>query len=117
MNAIQDVKTVRNILEEKQEEFSARLRDSQTERDEPFNPDRADLAQEYADRERRAALVERLEKVLGEIDAALQRLDDGTYGRCTECGNEIAPDRLEALPYAALCVACQEQEQNRSRYR
>lgn len=41
-----------------------------------------------------------------QIRAALQRIDDGTYGVCVACGNDIAPARLEALPHAPLCVAC-----------
>jgi DnaK suppressor protein len=42
-----------------------------------------------------------------EIDAALDRIADGTYGRCTQCGIAIPPERLELRPYAAGCVACQ----------
>lgn len=42
-----------------------------------------------------------------EIDAALARIDAGTYGHCTECDRAIGPDRLEALPAAALCMSCQ----------
>jgi DnaK suppressor protein len=41
-----------------------------------------------------------------EIDRALEKLDDGTYGLCEHCGAAIPEARLEALPYAALCVAC-----------
>jgi DnaK suppressor protein len=41
-----------------------------------------------------------------EIDRALVKIDNGTYGRCERCGNEIPRARLEALPHAALCVAC-----------
>lgn len=42
-----------------------------------------------------------------QITAALNRLTQGTYGRCTRCGQQIAPARLEALPYAAACIECQ----------
>ena len=44
------------------------------------------------------------ERVLTAIDAALARIDDGTYGRCERCGREIEPERLEAIPYATLCI-------------
>jgi DnaK suppressor protein len=44
-----------------------------------------------------------------EIDEAIARLDDGTYGVCEECGGEIAPERLEALPYSRLCIQCAKQ--------
>ncbi|HET9317416.1 MAG TPA: TraR/DksA C4-type zinc finger protein [Vicinamibacteria bacterium] len=42
------------------------------------------------------------------IDEALQRLEKGTYGRCEECDEEIPPARLQALPFATLCLTCQE---------
>lgn len=44
---------------------------------------------------------------VAQISAALNRIDDGTYGRCTRCGLQIAPARLEALPHAAACIECQ----------
>ena len=43
---------------------------------------------------------------LARIDAAVQRIDAGTYGDCLSCGEEIAPGRLEADPSASLCIAC-----------
>jgi DnaK suppressor protein len=43
-------------------------------------------------------------QVLSEIEAALKRIADGTYGKCTACGKEIAPERLEAHPWASLCI-------------
>lgn len=43
---------------------------------------------------------------VSEIDQALERLDAGTYGRCVLCGNEIPEERLQAVPWAALCVPC-----------
>jgi RNA polymerase-binding transcription factor DksA len=45
------------------------------------------------------------------IRAALQRLDDGSYGRCVRCGESIAPARLQALPYAVQCIACATQSE------
>ena len=42
--------------------------------------------------------------LLAEVNAALKRLDDGTYGKCAVCGRDIDPHRLEALPYATLCI-------------
>ena len=43
---------------------------------------------------------------LTEIRKALQRLDNGSYGRCVECGEDIPEGRLKAIPYAARCLAC-----------
>jgi len=45
--------------------------------------------------------------LVGQISAALNRLDAGTYGTCTRCGGQIAPGRLEVLPHAAACIECQ----------
>ena len=42
-----------------------------------------------------------------QITAALNRIEQGTYGRCTRCGRQIAPARLEVLPHAAACIECQ----------
>ncbi len=44
---------------------------------------------------------------LDEVDEALARLDDGTYGDCIGCGAQISPDRLDAIPAASCCLACQ----------
>ena len=51
-------------------------------------------------------LGENSQTVLAEIDAALARIEDGTYGTCTNCGKEIAVGRLEAHPWASLCIDC-----------
>ena len=51
-------------------------------------------------------LGENSQAVLGEIDGALARIDAGTYGTCTNCGNEIPVGRLEAHPWASLCIDC-----------
>jgi RNA polymerase-binding protein DksA len=63
-----------------------------------------DLASETLNREIDYSLGENSEQVLGEIEAALKRIDDGTYGTCRECGKEIPEERLEAMPWASLCI-------------
>jgi RNA polymerase-binding protein DksA len=52
------------------------------------------------------SLGDNAEQVLSEIDVALGRVDDGTYGTCVTCGNEIPRERLEANPWASLCIDC-----------
>lgn len=74
------------------------------------NPDRADLAYDYAYRSRRLSLLEQLEDQLSEVNKALKRMEEGTYGFCTNCRKAILPERLEALPYAELCIDCQRKE-------
>jgi RNA polymerase-binding protein DksA len=56
------------------------------------------------DREIDFTLGENAEQVLAEIDAALKRIEEGTYGTCVRCGKEISPERLEAYPWASLCI-------------
>ena len=74
------------------------------------NPDRADLAYDYGYRDRRLSLLEQLEDQLADVNKALNRIEEGTYGICTNCGEAIMPERLEALPYAELCINCQRKE-------
>jgi DnaK suppressor protein len=53
-------------------------------------------------------MIEGLRSHHDDIDAALGRLDNGTYGKCERCGREIPIERLEARPTARLCVACKQ---------
>jgi RNA polymerase-binding transcription factor DksA len=71
----------------------------------------ADIATETVDREIDYTLEENCGNVLREIDAALERIDDGAFGRCAACGNPIEPERLEYLPWATMCA----QDARRSR--
>ena len=65
-----------------------------------------DVATITFDREMDYTLEENSEHVLDEIDAALERIALGTYGICAGCGQSISEERLEALPYATLCIDC-----------
>jgi DnaK suppressor protein len=67
----------------------------------------ADDASEVFTRERNLALRNNAEDLIAQIDAALERVEAGTYGSCARCGNEIPAERLEARPYAIYCVTCQ----------
>jgi DnaK suppressor protein len=58
------------------------------------------------EQQRDLALRERAEQQLALVDAALARIDAGTFGRCLRCGKPIAPDRLDALPWAEHCIDC-----------
>jgi DnaK suppressor protein len=67
----------------------------------------AAAASQVFEQQRDLALRERNEQHLAQVEAALARLDGGTYGTCTSCGRPVAADRLEAIPWAALCIDCQ----------
>jgi DnaK suppressor protein len=71
----------------------------------------ADAASITYDRELDFSLEENSEQVLKAIDASLQRINDGTYGICGNCGRQISPERLEALPYAELCIDCKRKQE------
>ena len=58
------------------------------------------------------ALIQMKAETLNKINEALRRLDEGTYGNCFECGEEIAEPRLRALPFAVRCKDCEEQREN-----
>jgi DnaK suppressor protein len=63
------------------------------------------------DRELDYTLEENEEEVLASVDAALGRIEDGTFGLCARCGNPIAEDRLRAIPYATLCIDCKRKDE------
>ncbi len=71
----------------------------------------ADLASATFDRELDLGLEEDVGEILAAIDAALQRIDDGTYGVCSRCGAGIGAERLRAMPYATLCIDCKRREE------
>jgi DnaK suppressor protein len=71
----------------------------------------ADLGTDNFEREFTLSLVESEEDTLGRIEASLERIEDGTYGNCGECGAKIPKARLNAIPYAILCVKCDSQSE------
>lgn len=71
----------------------------------------ADTATETVDREIDYTLEEADERLLAAINAALARIEAGTYGICVNCGAQIAPERLEAMPWATLCIDCKRKEE------
>jgi RNA polymerase-binding transcription factor DksA len=63
-----------------------------------------DMATITYDRELDDGLEEGVQQTIAEIDAALARMDDGTYGQCEVCGKPIGAERLAAIPWARLCI-------------
>jgi RNA polymerase-binding transcription factor DksA/uncharacterized protein (DUF302 family) len=74
-------------------------------------PDSGELAAEAVERDVAIAAIDRDVTEIEAIDAALERLDVGTYGRCTDCNTLIAPNRLAQHPEAFRCVACQQRHE------
>ena len=70
--------------------------------------DQAEVSDVFIQEDIAFALIQMKAETLTKIDAALRRLDEGTYGDCFDCGEEIATARLHALPFAVRCKDCEE---------
>jgi DnaK suppressor protein len=70
------------------------------------SPDDADLANESIEQDLALSLLTNVNGTLEQIEMALARIDDGSYGRCLDCGARMPAARLEAIPYAPCCVDC-----------
>lgn len=114
MNRILDLQVFRQKLEEQRAPLLERISslEEKLRSNKGRNPDHSDLAQDYVSSERRSIMLAQARQDLKQVDAALQRLAEGTYGTCTRCGQAIDPARLKALPHAALCLTCQERQES-----
>ena len=97
----------RAVLEAERERLRAELAEGIVAPDAMTYGSQAAAASQVFAQQRDLALRDRAQQHLELVEAALARLDAGTYGACTNCGRPIAPDRLEAIPWAALCIDCQ----------
>ena len=77
----------------------------------PYSEHPADQGTEMMEQEQAYSLATREGRFLFHIDAALNRLKDGTYGLCAECQEPINPKRLEAVPHARMCIDCKSREE------
>jgi DnaK suppressor protein len=104
----------RKVLEEERESLREQLRDLGVNLDDPasvelqFDQGFADIAQTTVERNRVLSIAEGLRTNLEDVEHALRRMDAGTYGTCENCGREIAEERLEAIPFARLCIECKQ---------
>lgn len=111
MNAL-DIDAIRKDLEEARDRLVDQLDElgatpsGDLRSDLDYGESFADAGAVTAERTERLGLVVNLKSQLDEVERALQRLEDGTYGVCARCGNEIPPARLEARPESTLCVDC-----------
>ena len=118
-----DVEHFRELLLERREAVSAALNNLHRENSVSLEDETgelvsgsadqhlADTATETVEREIGNTLEEHDERLLAEIDAALRRIEDGTYGKCVNCGAPIPEERLEAMPWATLCIDCKRKEE------
>lgn len=101
-----DTVTAKAHLEVQLAELKARFAHLQTDLAEPLNADSSERAVETEDDDSLEAQAALVSSEIESVTRALDRIENGTYGICTKCGDEIAPARLEARPEAALCIKC-----------
>jgi RNA polymerase-binding protein DksA len=100
---------VANALHHLHEQNSNSLEEETEE--ETYDNHLADSATATLNREIDYTLEENSEHVLAAIDEALTRIEEGTFGTCARCGQAIAEERLEAIPYATRCIDCKRLEE------
>ena len=105
----EELERVRAAIEYLHKENPGSMEDETSERS--LDNHLAETASVTLDREIDYTLEENSEHVLTAIEAALARIEAGTYGRCERCGQEIAPERLRAIPYATLCIDCKRKDE------
>ena len=111
-------KTEKSLLEQKQEIISKLTASSEDFKEivEDMDPkDLADVASDDIDRKMIEVIGSQELKRLKMIDSALTRIQQGKYGVCIKCGKKIPQARLEALPYALMCIECKTAEEKRNR--
>ncbi len=105
---------LKGMLEQRQREIlhdvRSKMRDARVDgAEKPHDVlDPGDAAEVDTQEDLEFVLLQMKAETLGKISEALSRLDNGTYGRCVECGGEIAGARLRALPFAVRCKECEE---------
>src|SRR5438094_10545030 len=107
-----EVNKYKDIQEKKKEELMASA-PARTPATEPGSKsgDWIDQSSQENDLHVRLALKQTDSKLLRAIDEAIHRIEQGTYGICMECENEIAPARLEAGPWTRVCIDCKAKQQ------
>jgi DnaK suppressor protein len=114
----QRIQNLRQILNHERTVALERVREIRQVQDQDVAPppsDELDVARSLADVEMHASLIEQGEFRLKAIDRAFSRVDQGRYGVCEDCGEEIPLERLSAVPFTVCCVSCQQARNRRRR--
>src|SRR3982750_2300240 len=98
----------KKILENKQDELEQVIRNREAITIEK-SPDALDEVQHAAERELAIRNLDRESNLLRNVRAALRRIDEGSFGVCVHCEEEISPKRIAAVPWTPFCIGCQEQ--------
>ena len=103
-----EMNNFKKILEAKQDELERIVRNRDAITIEK-SADALDEVQHASERELAIRNLDRESNLLRNVRSALRRIDDGTYGVCVHCEEDISPKRLAAVPWAPFCIQCQEQ--------
>lgn len=101
-----DVQEVRKLLEDRRQFLSAKVDEIEGDLREPADPDFAEQATEAEADEVLEGLESSALLEIAQINAALSRIEEGSYGECATCGEPVGEKRLDAIPHAAQCIAC-----------
>jgi DnaK suppressor protein len=104
-----DLDEMKTVLERRRDELierQERIARHTRHREEPLSADFAEQAVELENGETLVALDREVTAELREIERALRRVEDGSYGNCAGCGETVDVRRLQAVPYASLCIDC-----------
>src|SRR5256885_6405389 len=112
-----DLSLMRQRLEAKQAELQKNISGLTEAHPEPVGAieasegpqDTEEVAVDFLETQQEQSLLVNEQALLAEVESALERIDQGTYGKCTNCGQPIPEKRLEALPWASRDVKCEEQ--------
>ncbi|WSY28153.1 TraR/DksA C4-type zinc finger protein [Kribbella sp. NBC_00889] len=104
-----DVVHLREEIRDAEQEIVGLLRDG----GDGAGNDQADVGSTTLERDHEMSLANNARDMLDQIERALARIENGTYGVCESCGNPIGKGRLQAFPRATLCVSCKEREERR----
>jgi len=107
---VQERKRVLDAIENLREEHAGSMEDETQEIQSDNHM--GDVATEVVEREIDYTLGENSEHVLQAIDKALEKIENGTFGTCENCGQPIADERLAAIPYATQCIDCKRREEH-----
>lgn len=103
-----EINKYKDILEARLAELSAVIKNREGITIEK-SPDALDEVQNAAERELAIRNLDRESNLLRNVRAALRRIDEGTFGVCVHCDEEISPKRVNAVPWTPYCIGCQEQ--------
>ncbi len=101
-----DLSRAKALLEDQLQELKARLEHIERDLAEPMDADSGERAVQMEDDESLEGQAAVIEQRITATQRALMRVEDGSYGECMNCGEEIAQGRLDARPESTLCVAC-----------